>query len=117
MLVGVIAFPVMADPMPGAIWTTDSSGDTVNQNIYLAKSYVYLNGGPKNGGGGLPEGDYFVQVTTPDGDILGKTNTASVHVDANGNFAQVIQLSYLAAICNPRLLINMTGKNKSDLKS
>ena len=36
----------------GAIWTSLANGETVNANIYEAKSDVYLNGGPQNCGNG-----------------------------------------------------------------
>jgi hypothetical protein len=38
----------LAAPMPGAIWTTNPTGTTVNQNTYAYKTDVYLNGGPKS---------------------------------------------------------------------
>jgi hypothetical protein len=60
----------------GAIWTTVADGTTVDGNIYDAKGDVYLNGGPQNcsGGGGLPEGDYYFQVTDPSGGTLLSTD-------------------------------------------
>src|SRR5450756_1539030 len=62
---------VAADSLPGAIWTSFSNGATVNQNRYPAKSDVYLNGGPQNcGNSGLPDGDYYFQVTDPSGATL-----------------------------------------------
>lgn len=80
-------------PMPGAIWTTDSSCTGVNVNIYDSKEAVYLNGGPPNPQqNGLPDGYYYVQVTEPDGALLGSTSTASVQV-TNGEFTQCYQLS------------------------
>jgi len=55
----------------GAIYTTLGSGTTVNQNIYAAKSDVFLNGGPQNqNSAGLPNGTYYFQVTTPSGALL-----------------------------------------------
>jgi hypothetical protein len=56
----------------GAIWTSLADGATVNANIYDNKDDVYLNGGPQNcgGGGGLPNGDYYFQVTDPSGATL-----------------------------------------------
>lgn len=82
-----------SDPMTGAVWTTDTSG-TVNRNIYESKDDVYLNGGPKTGNAaGLPEGDYYVQVTDPSGAvILGRSAPDTVHVGTDGNLP-VFQLS------------------------
>lgn len=72
---------VMAAPMSGAIWTTDSSGGPVDRNIYDAKCNVYLNGGPKQGNAaGLPDGWYHVKVTEPNGMLLGKTLEPVVEV-------------------------------------
>jgi hypothetical protein len=91
-LVFAFASPVLAGAMTGAIWTSDSTGNIVDQNLYAAKWDVYLNGGPKNNSGpGLPAGNYYVQVTTPNGDILGKTLTASVNVGSDGKIS-LIQL-------------------------
>lgn len=78
---------------PGAIFTTDAGCGGVNINHYDSKADVYLNGGPNGGGPGLPEGDYYVQITIPSGGaVLGKTLTASAHVNANGKFAQCYRL-------------------------
>lgn len=59
----------------GAIWTSLSNGQSVNQNLYDLKEDVYLNGGPGHGAGsnspGLdPNGIYVFKVTTPNGDLL-----------------------------------------------
>jgi len=61
-----------AAPLNGAIWTSLADGSSVNANIYAAKDLVYLNGGPQNCGGskGLPDGDYYFQVTDPSGATL-----------------------------------------------
>ncbi len=99
-LVSVISFTTGASaaPMPGAIWTTDINGAPVNQNIYTYKTDVYLNGGPKSSGSpGLPDGLYYVKVTAPNGEILGKSNgdfsinPTPVQV-VNGRFVQRYQL-------------------------
>jgi hypothetical protein len=60
---------VVAAPLTGAIFTTDSGATLVNGNIYALKTDVFLTGGPQNciNGSGLPDGDYFFQVTTPSG--------------------------------------------------
>lgn len=81
-----------AAPMPGAIFTTDGTCSGTNLNIYGAKGDVYLDGGPGHpGAAGLPDGSYYVKVTTPDGDLLGYTTTAIVHVTA-GEFDQCYRL-------------------------
>jgi hypothetical protein len=66
--------PAFADPVSGAIFTTDVTGNEVNQNQYAAKTDVYLNGGPgvnaPPGAAGLPTGTYYFQVTDPAGKKL-----------------------------------------------
>lgn len=69
VLVGIQA-PAVAQQVSGAIWTTDVTGTIVNDNHYATKPDVYLNGGPKGGGGGLPNGDYYIQVTNPNGGVV-----------------------------------------------
>lgn len=89
------ASPLRADPpLPGAIFTTDSTCTEVNLNIYDDKDDVYIDGGPKNpGSAGLPDGDYCVQVTDPSGQtVLGKSDFGAVTV-VDGEFVQCYQLS------------------------
>ncbi len=78
--------------LTGAIYTTKADCMDTNENIYAAKDDVYLNGGPRGGGSGLPDGFYYVQVTSPNGEVLGKTNDATVEV-VGGRFVQCYQLS------------------------
>ena len=70
-----------APPLPGAIFTTDITGGVVNQNQYSTKcgpTGVYLNGGPGPNApptaAGLPNGDYYFQVTDPSGKTLLSTD-------------------------------------------
>lgn len=70
-----------APPLPGAIFTTLSDGSQVNANIFSAKCEalgVYLDGGPgpnaPQGAAGLPDGDYYFQVTDPSGKTLLSTD-------------------------------------------
>lgn len=77
----------------GAIFTTDGACTSTNVNIFSSKDAVHLDGGPvKAGAAGLPDGYYYVQVTEPEGTVLGFSNTASVQV-LNGEFVQCYQLS------------------------
>jgi hypothetical protein len=78
-----------APPLPGAVFTTDVDCNGVNVNIFDNKDDVYVNGGPAHpGAASLPEGDYYVQVTEPDGDVLGTSvgaaNPTPFHVTAEG---------------------------------
>ena len=84
-------------PVSGAVFTTDSTCTGVDLNIYQSKDDVYLNGGPHHGSSaGLPDGYYYVQVTEPNGFVLGTSvgtaNPTPVHV-TNGVFDQCYQLS------------------------
>ena len=92
---GVSQNGTFTDQMQGAIFTTDNTCTGVNLNIYDAKKDVYLDGGPEGGGPGLPDGDYYVQVTAPGGDVLGTSvgsgNPTPVHV-TNGDFDACYQL-------------------------
>src|SRR5262249_29593216 len=70
-----------APPLPGAIFTTDITGTRVNQNSYATKcgtTGVYLDGGPGPNApptaAGLPDGDYYFQVTDPSGKTLLSTD-------------------------------------------
>lgn len=61
-----------AAPITGAIFTTLKDGSAVNYNIYDVKEDVYLNGGPVSPkapctAAGLPDGEYYFQVTDPSG--------------------------------------------------
>jgi hypothetical protein len=81
-------------PMPGAIFTTDSTCTGVDLNIYGSKDDVYIDGGPAHpGGAGLPDGSYCVQVTDPSGQtVLGMSDPGAVTV-ADGEFVQCYQLT------------------------
>lgn len=61
----------------GAIYTSTADGSVVNQNLYDAKIDVYLNGGPQNqNAAGLPDGEYYFQVTNPSGSLLLSSDNA-----------------------------------------
>jgi hypothetical protein len=91
LVLGVFAAEA-APPLPGAIFTTTVDGTIVNENVhYQAKEDVYLDGGPGPNApptaAGLPEGDYYFQVTDPSGkDLLSSDHIScrKIHVNANG---------------------------------
>jgi hypothetical protein len=92
-----ISTALAAPPISGAIFTTESTCNGTNINIFSAKSQVYLDGGPAHpGAAGLPDGDYYVQVTEPDGTLLGTSvgtaDETPVHVTA-GEFDACYQLT------------------------
>jgi hypothetical protein len=65
-------------PVTGAIFTTLADGTYVNANIYNDRKEVYLNGGPRPNApctaAGLPDGQYYFQVTDPSGKVLLSTD-------------------------------------------
>ena len=77
--------------LTGAIFTTVVDGMRVNANLYEAKEDVYLDGGPgpnaPSTAAGLPEGNYFFQVTDPSGkDLLSSDHIScrEFHVNEHG---------------------------------
>jgi len=93
----LIAGGTQAGPMHGSVHTSDADCSGTDLNIYESKDAVYLDGGPGHpGSAGLPDGLYAVQVTDPDGSLLGSTvgsiNETPVLV-IDGEFAQCYQLS------------------------
>jgi hypothetical protein len=64
--------------LTGAIYTSEGDGGTVNGNVYDDCCDVFLNGGPPPNApctsGGLPDGDYYFQVTDPAGSVLLSTD-------------------------------------------
>jgi hypothetical protein len=96
MVVSAMSTQVVAQ-VSGAIFTSNSTCDGTNINIYASKDFVYLDGGPRHpGAAGLPDGSYYVQVTTPDGTVLGTSvgsnNEKPVSV-VGGEFQVCYQLS------------------------
>lgn len=74
LLTALLNTSAMAQQVSGAIFTTDASSTFVNGNVYDMKDDVYLNGGPRPNApctaAGLPDGDYYFQVTDPSGSQL-----------------------------------------------
>lgn len=74
LALAVMAVAAGVTQLSGAIFTTTASGLTVNGNIYTDKCDVYLNGGPgpnaPSWAAGLPDGQYYYQVTDPSGSVL-----------------------------------------------
>ena len=70
-----------ASHLTGAIFTTVADGSAVNANIYESKCAVYLDGGPgphaPAKAAGLPDGNYYFQVTDPSGQQLLSTDPVS----------------------------------------
>src|SRR5258706_609032 len=79
-LVGVVSI-AQAAGVSGAIFTTTANGSAVNANQYDSKCAVYLDGGPglhaPAKAAGLPDGEYYFQVTDPSGAQLLSTDPVS----------------------------------------
>jgi len=90
LILSMVLIAEAAPPLPGAIFTTTVDGTIVNENVhYEAKEDVYLDGGPgpnaPPGAAGLPEGDYYFQVTDPSGqDLLSSDHISCRRVHVNG---------------------------------
>src|SRR5829696_5078449 len=96
--VGFAITTAVADaPVSGAVFTTDVGCAGTNINIFGSKDAVYLDGGPAHpGAAGLPDGEYYVKVTAPDGTLLGTSVGAGDETPVtvvNGEFASCYQLS------------------------
>ena len=71
-IISVAALAVAISPTAfGQVYTSLVTGATVNANIYTDKGAVYLSAGPLGcNQNGLAPGDYYFQVTTPNGTLL-----------------------------------------------
>ena len=100
LVISLFSVPVSsysAASFSGAVYTTDSTCSGTDLNIYADQESVYLNGGPTHAGSaGLPDGEYYVKVTTPEGILLGtsvgSTDETPVEV-VDGDFVSCYQLS------------------------
>ena len=99
IVVGAIVTSVaLMAPLPGAIFTTDVNCNGTDLNIYASKADVYVDGGPAHtGAAGLPAGEYYIQVTEPDGTLLGTSlgtnDETPVVVNAQGEFVTCYNLA------------------------
>ena len=82
--------------LTGALFTTTVNGTAVDQNIFDAKSDVYIDGGPGPGApstaAALPAGDYYYQVTDPSGMTVLSTDDLEcrrVRVSTDGVIVEV----------------------------
>jgi hypothetical protein len=74
LLVVFFTFSTASANISGAIYTTDGNCSGINVSKFDLKTDVFLDGGPhKIGSANLPDGYYYVQVTAPNGQLLGTT--------------------------------------------
>lgn len=108
MVMAAMAGPSAALSLSGAVYTSNQDGSSVNENLYAAKSDVYLTGGPCGQNSNLPAGDYYFQVVQPAGggallstDAIGNRK---FHIDADGYIKNVLNGSTHATYavnCDP----------------
>ncbi|HET6854573.1 MAG TPA: hypothetical protein VFH46_19895 [Pyrinomonadaceae bacterium] len=107
LTVALVTSVALMASLSGAVFTTDVNCNGTDLNIYAAKSDVFIDGGPAHvGAAGLPAGEYYVQVTEPNGTLLGTsigtTDETPVVVNADGEFVQCYQLvAILRKASNP----------------
>jgi hypothetical protein len=74
----LVQFATETASLAGSIFTTDANGTVVNGNTYDDACDVYLNGGPPPNApcwaAGLPDGEYYFQITDPNGSTLLSTD-------------------------------------------
>lgn len=78
-VLGLCAAMAAQGSISGAIFSTNAEGTFVNANVYDDRNEPYLNGGPRANAksctaAGLPNGDYYFQVTDPSGATLLSTD-------------------------------------------
>ncbi len=97
--------------LTGAIFTTNSSGTVVNGNQYDSPCSVYLDGGPglhaPAHAAGLPDSDYYFQVTDPSGKTLLSTDPVS-----NRRFT--VTSGIIVAYTGFGGPVHVTGPNQND---
>jgi hypothetical protein len=94
-----VSSPAMAAGLSGAIFTTDQPCIGTNVNIFGDKADVYLDGGPTHeGAAGLPDGEYYVKVTEPDGALLGTSIGATDETPVTVSGGSFVTCYQLAAI-------------------
>ena len=89
-LLSALAMPVSAKGLTGSFYTTTSGCEAGNITQFAATGDVYLDSGNAKGSK-LPDGSYYVQVTEPDGALLGKSTAAPVDIK-DGNLAACYNL-------------------------
>ena len=78
--------PQKALAIEGAVFTSNFDGTGIDLNIYDDKSAVYLTGGPCQGGSHLEDGDYYFQVTSPNGQLLSSDSIGERAFTVDGGF-------------------------------
>ena len=108
-------------PLPGAIFTTLEDGTRVNANIYDQKEDVYLDGGPGPNApptaAGLPDGNYYFQVTDPSGKQLlseDPVKCREIRV-AGGIIVEVITATHLKKVKGKYVLVDCTHNQGLDV--
>jgi hypothetical protein len=98
------AAPALA--LTGAIYTSNFDGSIINENTgYAAKTDVYLTGGPCSGGSHLANGDYYYEVTSPNGVLLSSDAIGQRYFTVLNGFIQTSAGHVTHVVnCNPAVV-------------
>ena len=88
MASAALFLPSTAVALTGAVYTSNADGSVINANIYAAKDDVYLTGGPCNGGSHLADGDYYFEVSSPNGVLLSSDSIGDRFFTVANDFIQ-----------------------------
>jgi hypothetical protein len=88
MASAALFLPSSAVALSGAVYTSNSDGSIINANIYATKDDVYLTGGPCQGGSHLADGDYYFEVSSPNGVLLSSDSIGDRFFTVANDFIQ-----------------------------
>jgi len=83
---GAAMVPQKALALTGAVFTSNFDGTGIDLNIYDSKDAVYLTGGPCQGGSHLADGDYYFEITSPNGVLLSNDSIGDRFITVDGGF-------------------------------
>jgi hypothetical protein len=98
-----LLWPTTTAALTGAVYTSNIDGSIINANVdYPSKADVYLTGGPCNGGSHLAAGDYYFEVTSPNGVLLSSDSIGSRKFTVANDYIQsTTSHSTHAVNCSP----------------
>ena len=105
-----------ASALSGAVHTTNKDGSIVDSNTeHENPKSVYISGGPGEnappGAAGIPEGNYYFQVTGPNGDPLlssDEIQCREFHVNSDGVIDEVVAATCLKKVRSKSTSVDCT---------